>query len=242
MIKLLWYLYFGIYLLLTSLYKIKINYLKKKDEKMAMEYAFKKAKEISNHVLKKSKTEVIFSGGENIPDGPCVFIANHQAIFDGFLLLSYVDKPFGFIAKKEIKKIPLVRSWLSDINSIFIDRQNVREAIKAINEGIKKLNDGYSMAIFPEGTRSLSSNMNSFKKGSLKLATKAKVPIVPITIDGTYRVLEVGNIVRGHKVKMVVHKPIYTDNLSNEEKENLHIFIKDIIEKELKNSLTGDSN
>lgn len=73
--------------------------------------------------------------------------------------------------------------------------------------------------------------MGQFKKGSMKLAFKANVPIVPITIDGTYRVLEVGNKVRGHVIKMIVHKPIYLDNLSEIQKKNLSEILHDLIEK-----------
>ena len=173
------------------------------------------------------------SGVENIPKENCVFISNHQAIFDGFVLLAYIDKPFGFIAKKEIKKIPLVSKWIKSIESIYIDRESPRESIKAIQEGVEKINHGHSMMIFPEGTRSLSSNMNSFKKGSMKLAIKSKATIVPITIDGTYNVLEVGRKVTGNKVKMVIHKPINIDSLSKEEEQDLSKYVQGIIEGKL---------
>ena len=91
------------------------------------------------------------------------------------------------------------------------------------------------MMIFPEGTRSLKSKMNSFKKGSMKLATKSRVPIVPITIDGSYNVLEVGRKVMGNKINMVIHKPIYVNSLSKEEEQNLSEYVQNIIEDELNN-------
>lgn len=233
MTKKLWYIYFGIYLTIISTYKFKMKYLKRKSQKEAEEYAFKKAQQLSNHILKKSKTITEVSGVENIPNETCVFISNHQAIFDGFMLCSFINKPFGFIAKKEIKKIPLIGSWLEDINAVFIDRENPRESVKAINAGVEKLKNGCSMLIFPEGTRSLSSKMNDFKKGSMKLALKSGVPIVPITIDGTYRVLEVGNKVTGNTIKMKIHKPIYVDKLSKEEQKDLVKKIQNIVQEEL---------
>ena len=232
--KLLWYLYFAIYLSLSSFSLIKVGCMKKKSPKEAQIYAFKRAQKISKYVLKVTKTSMEVSGIENIPAGNCVFIANHQAIFDGFALIAYIDKPFGFIAKKEIKKIPLISSWLKSIGSIYINRQNPREAIKAIQEGVEKISDGYSMMIFPEGTRSLKSNMNAFKKGSMKLATKARVPIVPITIDGSYNVLETGKKVMRNKINMVIHKPIYVSELSKEEELNLSEHVQNIIEVGLK--------
>lgn len=234
MIKKLWYSYFGIYLLFASSYKFKARFLRKRSQQEADEYILKKTQDLSKHILKKSKTITEVEGIENIPKEPCVFISNHQAIFDGFMLIAFIDKLTGFIAKKEIKKIPLVSSWLSDINTIFIDRGDIKESLKAINEGVENIKKGYSMVIFPEGTRSLSSEMGEFKKGSFKLATKAKAPIVPITLDGTYNVLEVGNQVRGNKIKMVIHKPIYLDTLSREEIRELPETVHKIIYKELK--------
>ncbi|MCT8977451.1 1-acyl-sn-glycerol-3-phosphate acyltransferase [Clostridium sp. CX1] len=235
MIKLFWYTYFSIYLLLTTIVgRTKLFFIRKKSPELAKEYAYRKLQSISNHVLKKSKTTTLIEGKENIPEGPCLFVSNHQAIFDAFLLLAGIDKLSGFIAKKEIEKIPLIGSWLKQIDSVYIDRQNIREGMKAINQGVENLKKGWSMIIFPEGTRSLKSEMGEFKKGSMKLALKAKVPIVPITIDGTYRVLEVGNQVRGHSVKMMIHKPIYLENLSEEDKKNLAEILHDIIESGLK--------
>lgn len=239
MTKLLWYIYFGIYLSIKSLNFIKLSYLKKRDKKAAERYAYKNVREISKFVLKKSKTIVEVKGLENIPAETCVFISNHQAIFDAFLLMAYIDKIIGFIAKKEIKKIPLINRWLLEIGTVYLDRDSVKEGIKAINEGIASLLDGHSMVIFPEGTRSLASEMGEFKKGSLKLATKANVPIVPVTIDGTYRVLEVGNKVTGNRVKISFHKPIYTDRLGKEEIKELTDITHNIIEDELKKMINN---
>ena len=235
MIKLLWYLYFSIYLIISSLSLIKTKYIQKKSPREAEIYAFKIAQSISKYVLRVTKTNMMVSGTENIPVENCVFIANHQAIFDGFALLAYIDKPFGFVAKKEIKKIPLISSWLTSIGSIYINRQSPRESIKTIQEAVEKINDGYSMMIFPEGTRSLKSKMNPFKKGSMKLATKSRACIVPITIDGSYNVLEVGIKVMGNNINMVIHKPIYVDSLSKEQEQNLGEYVQYIIEEELNN-------
>jgi len=234
MTKLLWYLYFSIYLSISSISLIKIRLLKKKSPKEAEAYAYRRAQNIAKYVLKVTKTNMEVSGIENIPKENCVFIANHQAIFDGFALLAYIDKPFGFIAKKEIQKIPLVNSWIKSIGSIYLNRESPRESIKTIQEGVEKINEGYSIMIFPEGTRSLKSKMNPFKKGSMKLAIKSKALIVPITIDGTYNVLEVGKKVTGNEIKMVIHKPINVNLLSKQEEQDLGEYVQNIIEQELK--------
>ena len=234
MVKLFWYIYFAIFLSIASISRIKVAYLRKRDSKAADLYAYKRVQSISNYVLKKSKTKVNIIGKENIPNEPCVFVSNHQAIFDAFLLLATIDSVTGFIAKKEIDKIPLIGKWMREIHTIYLDRSNIREGMKVIIEGAEHVKNGFNMVIFPEGTRSLSSEMGEFKKGSLKLALKAKAPVVPITIDGTYRVLEVGKKVRGHKITIMFHKPIYVQNLSKEEQKDISETVHAIVKGGLK--------
>lgn len=231
--KLLWYSYFGVYLAFNSLSLIKTAYLKKKDEKKAAEYTFKRVQKISRHILKVSNTKLEIYGEENIPEEPCLFVGNHQAIFDVFAILPVVKNVTGFIAKTEIQKLPLIPTWMRNIQTVFMDRSNVKESIKTINEGAEKIKQGYSMVIFPEGTRSLSSNMGTMKKGSLKVALKANAPIVPFSVDGTYRVLEVGNKVSGHTIKIMFHKPIDVSSISREEQKALTEKVQEIVKQGL---------
>ncbi|EKN42049.1 1-acyl-sn-glycerol-3-phosphate acyltransferase, partial [Clostridium botulinum CFSAN001627] len=124
--------------------------------------------------------------------------------------------------------------WMKEMKCVFMDRQNVRAAVKTINEGVENLKNGYSMLIFPEGTRSRGENLGEFKKGSMKLGIKAGVPIVPIAINGTYNVLEAnGRKIKAADVDLIICPPIYPNELSKEEQNNLSETIKDIIQKEL---------
>lgn len=239
MIKFLWYSYFALYMAVSSFSKIKLRYLRKKDNEAANLYAYKKVQAMCMHILKKSKTSVEVTGLENIPDETCVIVSNHQAIFDAFVIIAYLNRLTGFIAKKEISKIPIVGSWLSEINTVYMDRGSIKEGVKAINEGVEKIQQGYSMIIFPEGTRSLKSETGEFKKGSLKLAMKANVPILPVTVDGAYRVLEVGNKVRGNKVKIHFHEPIYIDKMTKEELKGITETTQNIIEEGLRKMLNN---
>ena len=216
-------------------YKIKLKYLQKYKPELADDYAYKKLKQIATHVIKKSKTKVIVKGMENIPKEPCVFIGNHQGIFDAFLLIYCLDLKIGFIAKQEIRKTPLVGAWMKESKSVFIDRGNPRQMVKSIDAGVENLKQGYPMVIFPEGTRSLSSTMGTFKKGSLKLATKIGAPIVPMTIDGSYRVLEVGKNVTGNTINLVFHPVVETKDLSKEEQLNLTEKVQKIVSDGLDN-------
>lgn len=185
--------------------------------------------------VKMSGADVSVYGLENVPkDIPVVFISNHQSNFDVALIMSYVNKPTGFIAKVETLKIPLVRTWMGFINCVFMDRSSLKKSAQAIIEGVNILKAGHSLAIFPEGTRSKGGPVGDFKGGSFKLATKAKVPIVPITIKDSYKLMEAnGNKIKPAKVEMYIHPMVETANLSKEELELLPTRVKDIIVSKL---------
>lgn len=126
-------------------------------------------------------------GKENIPreDG-FVFISNHQGYADIIVLLKVMEgRQVGFIAKENLQKVPYFGKWISAIRGVYIKRGDAREALKSIQAGVNHIKEGFNLVIFPEGTRSRRPEMGEFKPGSFKLATKAKVPIVPVAINGT---------------------------------------------------------
>ena len=191
---------------------------------------------ISQKLIKLSDSTVNVHGLENIPEGPVLFVSNHQSNMDIAIICGFIDKPKGFIAKKELKKLPLINKWITLAGSIYLDRENPRKSMEGILEGIKTLKNGHSLVVFPEGTRSRGDKMGEFKSGSFKLATKSKVPIVPLTIDGTYRVMEANKILIKHSnINFYVHKPIYTDKLSKEEITKLPETVEHIIRSKLPN-------
>ena len=191
---------------------------------------------ISQKLIKLSDSTVNVHGLENIPEGPVLFVSNHQSNMDIAIICGFIDKPQGFIAKKELKKLPLINKWITLAGSIYLDRENPRKSMEGILEGIKTLKNGHSLVVFPEGTRSRGDKMGEFKSGSFKLATKSKVPIVPLTIDGTYRVMEANKIlIKPSNINFYVHKPIYTDKLSKEEITKLPETVEHIIRSKLPN-------
>ena len=191
---------------------------------------------ISQKLIKLSDSTVNVHGLENIPEGPVLFVSNHQSNMDIAIICGFIDKPKGFIAKKELKKLPLINKWITLAGSIYLDRENPRKSMEGILEGIKTLKNGHSLVVFPEGTRSRGDKMGKFKSGSFKLATKSKVPIVPLTIDGTYRVMEANKIlIKPSNINFYVHKPIYTDKLSKEEITKLPETVEHIIRSKLPN-------
>lgn len=226
------YLRYGCYMINMRFKGIKYNsLLKKKGEDEANEYAFglyKKWAEYTNNIV---GIETNVEGLENIPEGECVFMSNHTSIFDIPIIISLVNKRLGFIGKKELEKVPVAGFWANKGGNITIDRDNPREGMKAILKGVEHLNNGYSMVIFPEGTRSKTGELLEFKKGSLKLATKSKKTIVPVYIDGTNLIDKTKLKSKKKNIKVIFGEPIYTGCLSKEDERNLADNLFNIIKK-----------
>lgn len=240
-----WYTHFCVSLVFTipMLYKAKrLEKQGREDEKL--EYVHKITSRWAKLQLKMSGVQVVVFGEENIPkDIPLVFMSNHQSNFDIPLLMVHINKFKGFVAKTELRKLPIVRDWMGHINCVFMDRDDLRQSVKTIIEGIKMIEEGHSFVIFPEGTRSKGNQMGDFKAGSFKLATKPKVPIVPITINGSYKIMEQnGNKIKSEKVDIYIHPIVETANLTKEEIDELPNRVKTIINSPLrrnKNEITN---
>lgn len=232
-----WAIFFGYFIISLYIKKFFYNIAKRKMSEEEIErYAQVTVAKIARYLMIKSRSTVELEGLENLPEGACLFVSNHQGLFDIIAVTGYINKPLGFIAKKELAKLPGVNLWMKEMQCIFLDRENTRESLKTFAEGVQLLKKGHSMVIFPEGTRSKGPEMDEFKKGSMKLATKAGVPIVPISIDGTYHILEEQNYrdVKPAKVKMMIAPPIETQGMSKEEQNVLSDRVRDIIESNLK--------
>ncbi|MGN1317975.1 MAG: lysophospholipid acyltransferase family protein [Lachnospirales bacterium] len=185
--------------------------------------------------IKASGAKINIYGKENIPDRKGIlFVANHQSNFDILSLLAYLGVPKGFVAKTELGKIPMLSDWMKRIHCLFMDRNDMKQSAQTIIDGIKQLKAGINMVIFPEGTRGKKGVMGEFKAGSFKLATKAKAPIVPITIDGTYKIMEGNNnFIKPASVNIYVHPPIFTDTLTKEEQNELPERVEKIVKSKL---------
>lgn len=229
------YIYLGILMLLTLFLRLYLVIIKR--IKTTEEYdkaVFKIVNGWAAYILKVIGVKVKLKGIENLPEGNCLFVSNHQGNIDFLLPMAYLNKQIGFIAKKEILKLRIVSMWMKEMHCVFIDRKNIRESLKAINQGAENLEKGYSMLIFPEGTRSRSHKLGEFKKGSMKMATKANAPVVPLVLDNTFKVFEEGKgWLKEAEVTLSVLKPIYIDKLSKEEKGDLSNIIRREIEEEL---------
>jgi 1-acyl-sn-glycerol-3-phosphate acyltransferase len=158
------------------------------------------------------------SGREHIPrkQGIC-FVSNHGSIFDIILLLAVTGRPIGFIAKKELSRIPLLNVWILLLGGgMFLDRKNVRKAVATIKNGVKRIQHGGAMIIFPEGHRSRGQGLLPFHQGSFKLATQSAAPVVPVAIAGTWDVWEKTGLVRRRPVNLTFLAPVVAADIPSE--------------------------
>lgn len=144
---------------------------------------------------------------------PAVFLFNHQSAIDVLIIAKLLRRDFTAIAKQEIANNPLVGPVFRVADTVFVDRRNPEKAIEALKPVVKTLQEGLSVAIAPEGTRSAGDNLGPFKKGPFHIAMQAGVPVVPIVIHNATDVLPKGGFfVRPSTVHVDVLPPIDTDS------------------------------
>lgn len=163
-------------------------------------------------------------GQENLPPRgtTVVFVANHQSYLDIPVFLYDLNGPHALMAKRELGRIPFLGGWIRALGSVLVARSDIRAAAAAIKESEAVLASGRSLIICPEGTRSKNGEMGEFKGGSVRIALRAGVPIVPVAINGTYEMLE-GNGFRLKKgpLRMTILPMVETTGLSREEEKAL---------------------
>ena len=150
-------------------------------------------------------------GREKIPTGQAVvFMPNHQSNCDPPAVISILPR-VRVLVKKEFCRTPLLGRAMLLVGFIPVDRKNRERAIEAIEEGAKSLAAGHSFMVFPEGTRSRDGRLQPFKKGAFVMAMKAQVPIIPISLSGSSRIMQKGRFaIRPGLVRITVHDAVPT--------------------------------
>ena len=239
--SIVWYIVFfsTIVLRIPAMIRAK-NLTKKGLEEERDRLVYKSTVSWAKTLLKVAGVKVTVHGVENIPkDKNVLYIGNHQGNFDIPIYMSEIPGLKGFVSKIEVKKIPGIRTWMEYMYCVFMDRSSLRKSGEAIIEGVKILKKGHSLVIFPEGTRSKGDKMGDFKAGSFKLATKSKVPIVPVTMNGSYKIMEINKKkwqVKPTHVDLYIHPAIETANLTKEEQDALITKVYDVIKSKLPQS------
>lgn len=131
--------------------------------------------------------------GQALRRGPSLFVANHTSNVDVAAAIATLPSPKGFVAKIEMKKIPILAWWMKEIGCVFIDRDNLRQQVRELRQAQDNLTAGLSYMIFPEGTRSREHALLEFKPGAFRMATKTNTPIQPIGFSGMDRIMKKGS-------------------------------------------------
>ena len=175
-------------------------------------------------VIKIAGVKETVLGIENVPkDEAVLYVINHRSIFDIVLTYAKVPRPTGYIAKKEMNKFLTLSTWMMFLHCEFLDRGNLRQGMKVIKRSAKNIQDGISMAIFPEGTRNKTNeDMLPFHKGSFKIAEMAKCKIVPVVLNNTPDIFE-NHAPRLKSVHVVVEylPPVDVQTMTKEERKTL---------------------
>ena len=177
-----------------------------------------------------AKKEII--GREKVPAGtPVLYAANHRSFYDIILAYATVPTQTAFVSKMEIKKFPCVAQWMYFLNCLFMDRSDLKQQMNVIKTCISQVKDGYSIYIAPEGTRNATDTLLPFKEGSMRIATKTNIPIVPICIMNTETIFE-NHLPWIHRGKILIEygDPIYLDELAPEDKKHVGAYTRKIIE------------
>ena len=163
-------------------------------------------------------------GWEKVPEdirngaASAIFMSNHESFLDPPLLMGAIPVPAVYIAKKEIKFMPLIgwATWVAGM--IFIDRSNGEKAAASIAKAVEQIKQGKNVVIFPEGTRTKDGRVAKFKKGGFNLAVKAGVPIIPLATVGGWDVLPKGGLrFKPGKIHVIFGNAVYPGDYPTKE-------------------------
>ena len=141
-----------------------------------------------------------------------VFVANHQGAFDIFLIYGFLGRNFKWMMKQSLKKIPFVGFACERSHQIFVNKSGVSKIRKTYDDAREILKEGYSVTVFPEGARSFTGHMGTFRKGAFALADELQLPVVPLTINGSFDILprmRDGKFISWHPLSLTIHQAIY---------------------------------
>ena len=152
-------------------------------------------------------------GRENLePNQSYVFVSNHQGAFDIFLIYGYLGRSFRWMMKYQLRSIPFVGWACEKSHQIFVDKRGPKKIQATYDAARQTLQGGTSVTVFPEGSRTFTGHMGVFKKGAFALADELQLPVVPLTINGSFDILPRQKgvaFVNWHRLSLTFHQPIY---------------------------------
>ena len=167
----------------------------------------------SRIIIRASLLHVEVHGRENIPPHTsCVYTANHQGAYDIFLISGYLGVEIRWMLKRSLEKIPFLGIACRHAGYIFVDNAGAGKTRATYRRAEEALKHGASVMVFPEGARTFTGSMSPFRRGAFTLADELQLPVVPMTINGSFCVLprqRDGKFICRHPLSLTIHKPIY---------------------------------
>ncbi len=164
-------------------------------------------------ILRTLLIPVKVEGRENLEKGQSyVFVANHQGAFDIFLIYGFLGRNFKWMMKYQVCKIPFIGFACRRSHQILVDKRGVSKIKKTYDDARRILSEGYSVTVFPEGARTFTGHMGIFRKGAFALADELQLPVVPLTINGSFNILprmRDWHLIEWHPLRLTIHQPIY---------------------------------
>jgi 1-acyl-sn-glycerol-3-phosphate acyltransferase len=172
-------------------------------------------------ILAICRVRVRVHGVENLERGQSyVYVSNHASMFDIPAILAAVPDQIRIVYKKELEVVPLFGWGLKWGHYIGIDRGRGSKAMESLEEAIGKIRNGQSLLLYAEGTRTTDGTLQPFKRGAFNIAVRAGVPVIPLTINGSFRIMPKRSIIiRPGDVEVVLDKPILIAGLTGREAE-----------------------
>lgn len=194
----------------------KLCYYASHVEKYTEEQHYRMLRFIVLRANKGGNVTIDVHGKENLPNkSGFIFFPNHQGLYDVLAIVEACSIPFSVVAKKEIKDVQFLKQVIACMKGYLMDREDIRQSMKIIGNVTNEVKKGRNYVIFPEGTRSKEGNqVQSFKAGSFKAATKAECPIVPVALINSFKPFDTNTI---SPVTVQVHflPPLYYDDYKN---------------------------
>ena len=209
----------------------------KNPTKKDINWRYNKLRKVVAHTCSSMDADFIIEGKENVLDTASCYISNHNSDFDPLLLISIMEKPTTFVAKKEIEKFPFIGKCTKTIDGLFMDRDNLKQSLKVmlkIQDDLSKKKDK-NWVIFAEGTRNKDcmANLLPFHSGTFRAPMKAKVPIIPTCIYGGFRIFALKPQYKKYPIHIAFLKPIMPNEYENMSTEQLAKLVQDRIQAKL---------
>lgn len=179
-------------------------------------------------------------GRENLVKGQSyVFVANHQGAFDIFLIYGFLSRNFKWMMKRQLRQMPFVGKACESAHHIFVDKRGASKIRETYDRARQTLQGGMSLVVFPEGARSFTGHMGVFKRGAFMLADDIELPVVPLTINGSFDIMSRTRDMKWvvwHPLRLTIHKPILpvgkgTDNIKYLEQESYKVVMSGLEEQ-----------